>query len=111
MQRTIPDRQLEEGKRYPLASLLLIAIAAMPTRRWDQLGIGHWGRHPSVLTLAQAPDTIDPATQHDGQDDEKMETSGRFVVARDDATPVPQCLFEILDRRCLRLFLAGSNRT
>ena len=28
MQRTIPDRQLEEGKRYPLASLLLIAAAA-----------------------------------------------------------------------------------
>jgi hypothetical protein len=33
-----------DGKRYPLASLLLIAVAALLSGRRDQLGIVRWGR-------------------------------------------------------------------
>src|SRR5260370_30738619 len=40
----VPDNRRAEGKRYPLASLLLIAIAAMLAGRRDQLGIVRWGR-------------------------------------------------------------------
>ena len=35
----VPDHRRPEGKRYPLASLLLIAIAAFLSGRRDQLGI------------------------------------------------------------------------
>ena len=41
---SVPDHRRAEGKRYPLASLLLIAIAAMLSDRRDQLGIVRWGR-------------------------------------------------------------------
>jgi hypothetical protein len=41
-----------EGKRYPLASPLLIAIAAMLAGRRDQLGIVRWGRRLSREALA-----------------------------------------------------------
>ena len=34
---SIPDHRRAEGKRYPLASLLLIAVAAMLSGRRDQL--------------------------------------------------------------------------
>ena len=39
----VPDHRRAEGKRYRLASLLLIAIAAMLAGRRDQLGIVRWG--------------------------------------------------------------------
>jgi hypothetical protein len=39
----MPDHRRAEGKRYPLASLLLIAVAAMLSGRRDQLGIVRWG--------------------------------------------------------------------
>ncbi len=48
----LPDHRRAEGKRYPLASLLLIAIAAMLAGRRDQLGIVRWGRKLSTETLA-----------------------------------------------------------
>jgi hypothetical protein len=47
----IPDYRRAAGKRYPLASLLLIALAAMLAGRRDQLGIVRWGRRLSGETL------------------------------------------------------------
>ena len=41
---SVPDHRRAEGRRYPLASLLLIAIAALLAGRRDQLGIIRWGR-------------------------------------------------------------------
>ena len=41
---SVPDHRRAEGKRYPLASLLLIAVAALLSGRRDQLGIVRWGR-------------------------------------------------------------------
>ena len=41
---SVPDHRRDAGKRYPLASLLLIAVAAMLSGRRDQLGIVRWGR-------------------------------------------------------------------
>ena len=35
---TVPDHRRNEGKRYPLHSLLLIAVAALLSGRRDQLG-------------------------------------------------------------------------
>lgn len=49
---SVPDHRRAEGKRYPLASLLLIAIAAMLAGRRDQLGIVRWGRKLNAATLA-----------------------------------------------------------
>lgn len=40
----MPDHRRAAGKRYPLASLLLIAVAALLSGRRDQLGIVRWGR-------------------------------------------------------------------
>ena len=50
--QSVPDHRRAEGKRYPLASLLLIAVAAMLAGRRDQLGIVRWGRKLSRETLA-----------------------------------------------------------
>ena len=47
----VPDHRREAGKRYPLASLLLIAVAAMLSGRRDQLGIVRWGRRLSREAL------------------------------------------------------------
>ena len=41
---SVPDHRRAEGKRYPLAGLLMIAIAAFLSGRRDQLGIVRWGR-------------------------------------------------------------------
>ena len=49
---TVPDHRRAAGKRYPLASLLLIALAAMLAGRHDQLGIVRWGRRLKRDTLA-----------------------------------------------------------
>ena len=49
---SVPDRRRAEGKRYPLASLLLIAVAALLSGRRDQLGIVRWGRRPTAEALA-----------------------------------------------------------
>src|SRR3977135_1348046 len=48
---SVPDHRRAEGKRYPLASLLLIALAAMLAGRRDQLGIVRWGRRLQGETL------------------------------------------------------------
>jgi len=48
---SVPDRRRSAGKRYPLASLLLVAIAAMLAGRRDQLGIVRWGRRLTHDTL------------------------------------------------------------
>jgi hypothetical protein len=40
----VPDHGRDAGKRYPLASLLLIAVAARVSGRRDRLGIVRWGR-------------------------------------------------------------------
>ena len=49
---SVPDHRRARGKRYPLASLLFIAIAALLAGRRDQLGIIRWGRRLSGETLA-----------------------------------------------------------
>ena len=49
---SIPDHRRAAGKRYPLASLLLIAIAAFLSGRRDQLGIVRWGKRLSREALA-----------------------------------------------------------
>jgi DDE_Tnp_1-associated/Transposase DDE domain len=48
----VPDNRRAEGKRYPLASLLLIAVAAFLSGRRDQLGIVRWGRRLTRDALA-----------------------------------------------------------
>jgi DDE_Tnp_1-associated/Transposase DDE domain len=48
---SVPDHRRAAGKRYPLASLLLIAIAALLAGRRDQLGIIRWGRRLNHETL------------------------------------------------------------
>jgi hypothetical protein len=45
------DHRREAGRRYPLASLRLIAVAAMLSGRRDQLGIVRWGRRLSREAL------------------------------------------------------------
>ena len=40
----MPEHRRAAGKRYPLASLLLIAVAALLSGRRDQSGIVRWGR-------------------------------------------------------------------
>jgi hypothetical protein len=52
MLSSVSDHRRPEGKRYPLASLLLIAIAAFLSGRRDQLGIVRWGRRLSREALA-----------------------------------------------------------
>jgi hypothetical protein len=49
---SVPDHRRPEGRRYPLASLLFVAVAAMLAGRRDQLGIVRWGRRLSRETLA-----------------------------------------------------------
>ncbi len=48
---SIPDHRRPDGRRYPLASLLFIAVAARLAGRRDQLGIVRWGRRLSRETL------------------------------------------------------------
>ena len=48
---SVPDHRRSAGKRYPLTSLLLIAVAAMLAGRRDQLGIVRWGRRLNRPTL------------------------------------------------------------
>lgn len=50
---TVPDHRRAKGRRYPLAGLLVIAIAAMLSGRRDQLGIVRWGRKLGREALAQ----------------------------------------------------------
>ena len=52
MLASVPDHRRAAGKRYPLASLLLIAVAAFLAGRRDQLGIVRWGKRLSRETLA-----------------------------------------------------------
>ena len=52
MLASVPDHRRPEGKRYPLASLLLIAVAALLAGRREQLGIVRWGKRLSRETLA-----------------------------------------------------------
>ncbi|HEY4041010.1 MAG TPA: ISAs1 family transposase [Rhodopila sp.] len=47
----VPDHRRDAGKRYPLASLLLIAVAAFLSGRRDQLGIVRWGQRLSREAL------------------------------------------------------------
>ncbi len=49
---SVPDTRRAEGRRYPLASLLLIAMAALLSGRRDQLGIVRWGRRLTAEALA-----------------------------------------------------------
>lgn len=48
----VPDHRRAAGRRYPLAGLLLIALAALLAGRTDQLGIVRWGRRLSGEALA-----------------------------------------------------------
>src|SRR5271166_7123316 len=47
----VRDHRRREGQRYPLAGLLLIAVAALLAGRRDQLGIVRWGRQVSAQAL------------------------------------------------------------
>lgn len=47
----VRDHRRRAGKRYPLAGLLLIAVAALLAGRRDQLGIVRWGRQLSPRAL------------------------------------------------------------
>jgi len=49
---SVPDHRRDAGKRYPLASPLLIAVAALLSGRRDQLGIVRWGRRLTLEALA-----------------------------------------------------------
>src|SRR4051794_31375391 len=55
----VPDHRRAEGKRYPLAGLLMIALAAMLAGRSDQLGIVRWGRKLSREALAELGRNLD----------------------------------------------------
>jgi hypothetical protein len=48
----VRDHRRGEGKRYPLAGLLLIAVASFLAGRRTQLGIVRWGRQLSLEALA-----------------------------------------------------------
>jgi len=48
----VRDHRRDAGKRYPLAGLLLIAVAALLAGRRDQLGIVRWGRRLGPQALA-----------------------------------------------------------
>lgn len=48
----VRDHRRREGRRYPLAGLLLIAVAALLAGRRDQLGIVRWGRQLNAQALA-----------------------------------------------------------
>ncbi len=48
---SVPDHRRSAGKRYPLASLLLISVAALLSGWRDQLGIVRWGRRLSQEAL------------------------------------------------------------
>lgn len=48
----VRDHRRREGQRYPLAGLLLIAVAALLAGRRDQLGIVRWGRQLNEQALA-----------------------------------------------------------
>ena len=48
----VRDHRRREGQRYPLAGLLLIAVAALLAGRRDQLGIVRWGRQLGAPALA-----------------------------------------------------------
>ncbi len=49
---SVPDMRRAEGRLYPLASLLLIAVAALLSGRRDQLVIVRWGRRLTAEALA-----------------------------------------------------------
>jgi len=48
----VRDHRRREGQRYPLAGLLLIAVAALLAGRRDQLGIVRWGRQLGASALS-----------------------------------------------------------
>ena len=48
----VPDHRRPQGRRYRLAALLTIALAAMLSGRRSQLAIVRWGRKVSAPTLA-----------------------------------------------------------
>ena len=57
----VQDHRRAAGKRYPLAGLLLIAIAAMLAGRRDQLGIVRWGRrlnHDALKAIGIGRDRV-----------------------------------------------------
>lgn len=56
---SVPDHRRAAGKRYPLAGLLLIAVAALLSGRRDQLGIVRWGRRLTRDALASIGITRD----------------------------------------------------
>jgi hypothetical protein len=50
---SVPDNRRAEGKRYPLASLLLIAVAAFLSGRGDQLGEAGQGSDGAAVGIAR----------------------------------------------------------
>jgi hypothetical protein len=50
--QSIPDHRTKKGKRFPLAAILAIAIAAMLSGANDLRAIPRWGRRLSPKALA-----------------------------------------------------------
>src|ERR1700740_1359077 len=48
----IEDRRTKKGRRYPLAAIVAISIAAMLSGANDLMGIFRWGRRLSPKALA-----------------------------------------------------------
>jgi hypothetical protein len=49
--QNIPDHRTKKGRRFPLAAILSIAIAAMLSGANDLIAIFRWGRRLSPKTL------------------------------------------------------------
>ncbi len=49
--QAVPDHRDRSGRRYPLAGLLVIAIAALMSGRTGQIGIKRWGEKLSEAAL------------------------------------------------------------
>jgi hypothetical protein len=62
--RTVPDHRRAEGKRYPMPSLLLIAVAAMLTGR--PITSGFRRSQPVIPTETSHLFRLKPATHSDG---------------------------------------------
>ena len=45
--QAIPDHRTKKGRRFELATILIIALAAMLSGANDLLAIARWGKHPA----------------------------------------------------------------
>ena len=60
---TIPDHRTRKGRRFPLAAIVTIALAAMLSGANDLMAIARWGRRLSPTAL-QALGVPEKAKRH-----------------------------------------------